>query len=345
MKALFKPLGGINNLVLKEVLEREPVGDEVKIKVAYVGICGTDLHIMKGEYGKGGVVLGHEFSGVITAVGEDVNSLKVGQRVTSETTYKTCGVCPNCIEKDYNLCSNRVGIGTLADGAMAEYVISREESVHILPANTSLLAGALSEPLSCGVHAVLEKSSVKKGDIVCVFGSGAIGLSVAQVAKQTGAFVILAGLSADKERFEIAKELGVNKILDQQSEDIEAYVADVTNGVGVDVAFECSGAIAAVNKAFSIVRRKGQVIQMGVFPESKQMIETDMILHKEIEYIGSRSQKPSSWEIAMELLEKGLVDNDCLVTKKVLLDDWKTGFDYVAAGKGTKTVIEINGDL
>jgi len=290
-------------------------------------------------------VLGHEFSGVIVALGEDVKELQVGQRVTSETTYKTCGVCPNCLEKDYNLCSNRTGIGTSTDGAMAEFVISREESIHVLPGNTSLVGAALSEPLSCGVHAVLEKSFVKKGDKVCIFGSGAIGLSVAQVAKQAGAFVIVAGLSSDVERFEIAEGFGVDKTLNQQTEDIELYIKELTDGVGVDVVFECSGAVPAVNKGFKVVRRKGQVVQMGVFPDSKQMLETDLILHKEIEYIGSRSQKPSSWKISMELLEKGLVDNDCLVTKKVSLDNWKEGFDFVVAGKGTKTVIEVDGAL
>ena len=161
MKAVVKTETGFDHMQYTDIPEPKATGDLVKIKIAYSGICGTDLHAFKGTYAstKPPVVLGHEFSGVVTEIGPDVKNVKVGDRVTSETTFKTCGVCPMCKSKDYNLCGNRQGIGTQINGSMAEYLVSREESVHVLPDNVSLLSAALTEPLACGVHA---KSEAKR---------------------------------------------------------------------------------------------------------------------------------------------------------------------------------------
>ena len=112
MKAVIKTESGYDHMIYTDLPEPEATGDLVKIKIAYSGICGTDLHAFKGTYSstKPPVVLGHEFSGIVTAVGPDVTTIKVGDRVTSETTFKTCGHCVSCQEKDYNLCGNRLGI-------------------------------------------------------------------------------------------------------------------------------------------------------------------------------------------------------------------------------------------
>lgn len=347
MKAVVKTKNGFDNMIYKDIPEPEATGDLVKIKIAYSGVCGTDLHAFKGTYSstRPPVVLGHEFSGVVVAVGPDVKKISVGDRVTSETTYKTCGTCPSCLSKDYNLCGNRQGIGTQINGSMAEYLVSREESVHILPDSVSLISASLTEPLACGVHAVIEKGNVKKGDIVCVFGAGAIGQMVAQVAKSQGATVIIAGLTSDAERFDIAKTNGADITVDQSKEDLSALVNKVTNNVGVDVAFECSGAIAAANKALEITRRKGKVIQMGVFSDEKAPIRVDYILHREIEYVGSRSQKPSSWRTSIELMKAGLVIPEKIVTLISDLKDWREAFDASIRGEGVKAVICCNPNL
>lgn len=347
MKAVVKTEKGYDNMVYKEIPDPQAVGDLVKIKIAYSGICGTDLHAFKGTYSstKPPVVLGHEFSGVVTEIGPEVKNIKVGDRVTSETTFATCGVCPSCLEKDYNLCASRKGIGTNVNGSMAQYVVSREESVHKLPENVTLLSASLTEPLACGVHASIEKGHVKKGDICVVFGVGAIGQMVAQVAKSQGATVIVAGMSTDTERFAIALKNGADRVVDQSKEDLKAVVDDMTNGYGVDISFECSGAVPAANKALEITKRKGRVIQMGVFPESKELIYTDLILHKEIEYVGSRSQKPSSWITSLDLLEKGTVIPEKIITKIVPLENWRDAFASQMRGEGVKAVICCNEEL
>jgi L-iditol 2-dehydrogenase len=341
----MKTAQGYDNMTVMDIPEPKAEGDLVKIKVAYSGICGTDLHAFKGTYAstKTPVVLGHEFSGIVTEVGPEVTRIKVGDRVTSETTFATCGSCVYCKTKDYNLCSNRKGIGTHQNGSMAEYTLSREESVHILPDNVSLLSASLTEPLACSVHASIEKGDVQKGETICIFGAGAIGLLLAQVAKARGAYVILAGLTSDAERFSVGKEkILVDRTVDQMKENLADVVREITGGVGVDKVFECSGAVPALNKGLEIVRKKGKVIQMGVFPAEKECIATDLILHKEIEYIGSRSQKPSSWEKSIELLAEGTVVPEVIVTKIVSLDDWREGFDASINGEGVKAVICCN---
>ncbi len=347
MKAVVKTASGDGHMELLDIPEPDAAGDLVKIKIAYHGICGTDLHAARGTYAstKPPVVLGHEFSGIVVETGPEVTRFRPGDRVTSESTFRTCGVCPSCASRDYNLCSNRIGLGTNQNGSMAQYLVSREESVHHLPDNVSLLAASLTEPLACGVHAGIEKGNIQKGEVVCIFGAGAIGLLLSQVALARGGTVILAGLSNDAERFAIARDFGVHRTVDQQTEDLSAVVREMTSGWGVDTAFECSGAVQAANAAFDLVKKKGKVIQMGVFGQEMQMINTDRILHKEIEYIGSRSQKPTSWVTAIELLAAGTVHPEKIVHEVVPLERWRDAFDAAIRGEGAKGVICCNPDL
>ena len=347
MKAVVKTAVGYDNMVYQDIPEPEATGDLVKIKVAYSGICGTDLHAFRGTYTstKPPVVLGHEFSGIVTAVGPDVKNIKVGDRVTSETTFATCGHCACCASKDYNLCGNRKGLGTQINGSMAQYIVSREESVHLLPPHVSLLSASLTEPLACGVHASIEKGHVKAGDVVCVFGAGAIGQMVAQVCKSQGATVIVADITSGRSRLDMAVANGADMAVDQLTEDLKQIIMERTNNEGVDIAFECSGSVVAANKALEVTRRKGTIVQMGVFSEPKALIWTDLILHRELNYIGSRSQKPSSWRISIDLLGKGTVVPERIVSKIVTLENWREAFDMFLRGEGVKGVICCNEDL
>lgn len=347
MKAVVKTADGFDKMEYQEIDEPAAVNDLVKIKVAYSGICGTDLHAYKGEYPstRTPVILGHEFSGIVTAVGPDVTKVKIGDRVTSETTYKTCGTCAMCKSKDYNLCRERQWLGTQVNGSMAEFLLSREESVHVLPDHVSLLSASLTEPLACGVHAVIEKGNVGKGDVCVVFGAGAIGQMVSQVAKGCGASVIMAGLPNDRERFEIAAKSGIDRTVDQTKEDLNDIVMKMTKGDGADQCFECSGAVPALNKALELVKRKGTVVQMGVFPNAKEAIRADLILNKEIVYVGSRSQKPSSWRTSIQMLAEGKIVPEYMVTAMVSLKNWKEGFEKAVRGEGAKGVIYIDKTL
>lgn len=345
MKALMKTAKGYDNMQLVEIDEPTATKDLVKIKVKYCGICGSDLHAYEGTYPSTvpPVVLGHEFSGEVVEIGSDVKNIKVGDRVTSETTFLTCGECEECKTKNYNLCSNRKGIGTQVNGAMAEFVLSREKSLHVLPSNVTYLSAALSEPLSCGVHACLEKTQVKNGQVICVFGPGAIGLLLAMVAQSQGAKVIVAGVTKDEKRLALAKKLGMTAI-DQQKHSLEETVANLTKDHGVDCSFECSGAISALNEAIKITKKKGSIVQMGVFSKDYNEIDTQNILQKELQYIGSRSQRPSSWEKTIELLKKEIVVPEKIVTAFVSLDNWREGFINSIEAKDIKIVIDLSKD-
>ncbi|ERK29103.1 zinc-binding dehydrogenase [Clostridium intestinale] len=342
MKALTKTEKGYDKMALLDIEEPKAEKNLVKIKVEYSGICGSDLHSFKGEYGniKTPVVLGHEFSGIVVEVGESVTKVKVGDRVTSETTFETCGECDFCKSKDYNLCSTRKGIGTQANGSFAEYVLSREESVHVLPENVSLLAASLTEPLACCVHAALEKTTINAGEVALVFGPGPIGLLLSQVVKSQGAYVILAGVTKDKERMELAKKLGIDLVVDLLQEDLDAIVMEKTNGYGANKVFDCSGVIHAVNQGLRLTKKKGDFVQVGLFAKVKNELDQEAIIQRELRYIGSRSQKPSSWITSLELLRDKKVDTETLVTKMVDLENWREGIDAAMQGSEIKVVIK-----
>lgn len=342
MLAVVKTKAGYDNLEVLEVEEPTVYGDRVKIEVAFTGICGSDIHTFKGEYNSKNlpVTLGHEFSGVVVEVGPDVKNIKVGDRVTSETTFETCGECIYCESKDYNLCGNRKGIGTQINGSMAKYVLTREESCHVLPDNVTLEAASLTEPLACCTHAVMEKTTVEEGDVVLVIGPGPIGLLLAQVAKANGAKVIMSGVTRDTPRLDLAKELGIDITVDILKEDLTEVVMKETNGYGVDKAFDCSGAVVAVNSALPLVKKKGDFVQVGLFAEKSNPLDQESIIQRELRYIGSRSQKPSSWKLALDLLSKGKIDADKMITKVFSIEEAREAFDTVMAGNEIKVLIK-----
>lgn len=157
---------------LVDVPEPYPAHGQIKIEVKAVGICGTDIYQHPSL--KPPVILGHELSGVIIELGNGVKKYKIGDRVTSETTFYTCGRCRFCLSGDYNLCLERKGIATRANGAFAKYVVNREESIHLLPPHVGFSASALCEPLACAAHAVIEQANVLSGEIAVVMGPGPI---------------------------------------------------------------------------------------------------------------------------------------------------------------------------
>ena len=333
MKALV--LSDFKKIGIKNIPEPEPSGHYVKIKVAYAGVCGTDLHAIEGEYSRTRVpvVLGHEVSGIVAAVGSEVTKVKPGDKVTAETTLSSCGKCVYCLSGELNLCPKRVGIGTNANGAYEEYMLTHEDRLHILPSGLSLLDACLTEPVACGVHACSETVSVKEGDWVCVFGAGAVAVLLAEVAKAMGASVILAGLRADSDMLNQEKKFGIDIVVDQQSEELSAIISSVTSGLGVDYVFECSGAVSALLKSFEIVRKKGKIVQLGIYSKPMVGLPMEAILQNEIQLVGSRSQRPSSWPKALELMSKGKVVPAHVMGNIYALEEWRSAFYSKSGGR------------
>jgi L-iditol 2-dehydrogenase len=342
MLALAKLEKGYDHMKLIEIAEPNFNADEVKIKVKYTGICGSDIHTFKGEYknSKVPIVLGHEFSGEVVGVGKNITGVKIGDYVTSETTYYICGVCDYCKTKDYNLCSSRKGLGTQVNGSFAEYVVARGKSVHVLPKGVDLLSASLTEPLACTVHAVMEKVTVNPGETVLVFGPGPIGLMAAQVARACGAYVIIAGIEKDTKRLELADKLGIDRSVNLQKEDLKDVVSSLTHGYGVDKVLECSGSVIAANNGLDLLRKKGTLVQVGLFVQSINELDQDKVIQKELTYVGCRSQKPTSWDLALNLIAKNKVDMKTMVSDIYKLAEWAEAFNKVLRGEGIKVVIE-----
>lgn len=344
MKGVSKQAPGYDQMEFIDLAVPEATDDKVLIKVAYTGICGSDIHTFKGEYKNPTtpVVLGHEFSGQVVAVGDKVKKVKLGDRVTSETTFTVCNECDYCKEKQYNLCPHRKGIGTQQNGSMANYVLAREESIHLLPDGLSYEGAAMSEPLACCVHAMYQKSRLELQDKIIIMGPGPIGLFLLQIAKDIGAFVIMTGITKDAHRLELAKKMGADVIVDTMKEDLAKVVEEATAGYGVDKVYDASGALPAVNASLPLMRKQGIFVQVGLFRDKMNELDLETIIQREIEYVGSRSQNPYDWPIAIHLLAKGAINIEEMITKKYPLEEWRTAFDKVMEGNEIKVMIASN---
>lgn len=339
LKALMKVKSGPGNVEIREVSDPRPNPNEVKIKVHACGVCGTDLHVYHDTtINTPPVILGHEFSGIIEEVGKDVHRFKPGDRVVAETTVESCGYCYYCITGNHNICANRRGLGRTGDGAFANYLVLRQQLIHILPESIDMDDASLLEPMACTVHAVCETATIHAGDSVLISGPGAIGLFAMQIAKAEGAKVILVGIGKDSERLVLAKRIGADKVVNVENENIEEIMKLETGGNGFDAVIECSGAPASILSSLKLVRRQGQYIQMGL--SGKEVAANfDLIVNREIRIMGSVNSKWTSWERAIKLLETKQVVTKPLISEKLPLDQWEIAFDNMKNGRGVKTLL------
>ena len=342
MKAVVKYALGQGNVELRDVSEPTPGSDEVKIEVKAAGICGSDLHIYHGDIKlllRPPVIMGHEFSGVITEVGPNVSEWKAGDRVTSETSAQVCGECIPCRTGNYNVCAQKRLIGYWFNGAFARYCVVPERLVHRLPDNVSLLSGALSEPLACCVNGVYEKTVISPGDIVVIAGPGPIGLLSLQLAKVKGAFVVLCGAGPDGKRLELGRRFGADVTVNVQTEDPLEVVSDLTDNVGADVFIECSGSPSAVQMGFQLVRRMGQYTQIGLTGRGFEL-DFDTVAYKELTLRGCLGQRWVFWRQGLRLLSEGLVKTEELISDVLPLAQWETGFRKVENKEGLKIILK-----
>lgn len=341
MKALRKVADGFGNMKLCDLDKPLPKYDEVLIKVIFSGICGSDIHAFKGEYNKQiPLTLGHEFIGIVHEKGDKVTDLTIGDRVVSETTYEVCEKCVHCLAQEYNLCSQRKGLGTQVDGSFATFVLAKAERCHKLPDTISNEVAALIEPLACCIHATMEKTHIHPNEKIAVFGPGPIGVLMALVVKSLGAEVTLIGISKDAYRLAKAKELGIAQAIDSQTIEWTALLEERTNQLGFDQVFECSGSPQALQQALEIVKKKGIVIQEGLFAKNPVPVDMSLLLNKEIQLIGSRTQKTSSWHKTIEWLQISTIDLSPVITKILPLDQWEEAFRLAMNGEELKVLLK-----
>ncbi len=255
---------------------------EVQIKVVSCGVCATDLHILEGKFPmfKPPRVIGHEFTGVVTAVGSAVERIKVGDRVAAETGLP-CDRCYFCRDGRQHQCTHRYA----QPGGYAEYAVYLERNVHKLPDGISFEYGALAEPLACVLHAV-DLAKIRTGDVALVLGGGTIGCLMTQVLLHSGASKVLVS-EPQAHRREINKSLGAIPV-DPKTQDLAAFVKDQTEGLGPEIVFDCLGHPALLETGIDLVQKGGTVFMMGVAdPDAVARVRPYVLFDKEIQIKGA----------------------------------------------------------
>ena len=306
-----------------------PAAGQVQIRVAYCGICGTDLHVFHGKM-DGRVhmpqVLGHEMSGTIAAVGTAVEGYEAGDRVTVRP-LDPCGRCAACKAGHSHICQNLKFIGIDAPGALQGLWTVPAHTLHRLPGNLNFAQGALIEPLSVACHDV-RMAEVKAGDFAVVLGGGPIGTLIALVARTRGARVLLA--EVNPYRLGLAKDLGIEAV-DPRAEDPLALVNERTGGAGADVVFEVSGSRAGAEMMTKLPRARGRIVVVAIFPEPPA-VDLFRFFWRELRLTGARVYESRDFESAIELAAGGTLPLDRIVTNTISLDDLTSGFRKMERG-------------
>ncbi|CAL8578637.1 hypothetical protein XPA_004403 [Xanthoria parietina] len=327
---------------------------QVKVKPAYVGICGTDLH----EYEEGAniipttphpitkekapLTLGHEFSGIIEEVGDDVTDVKIGQRVSVQPIIYdgTCGACRDGL---INCCDNNGFIGLSGwGGGLSEHVVVPRSAIYEIPDSVSMELGALVEPLSVAWHSI-NISPFKKGDAVLVLGGGPIGLAVIQCLRARGAEKIIAS-EVSPGRREFAKRLGAHYTLDPTTDDVVARVRELCGGVGADVAFDAAGVQVGLDQALKAIRAQGTLVNIAVWNKPAQLQMNDLVF-REKKYVGVTTFVQGDFRQVLDAIASGALKPGPMITGKIQMDEIvEKGFKPLVEEKDkhVKILVEVS---
>ncbi len=311
-----------------------PVGPEdALVQVSACGVCGSDLHVLSGEFPglEPPVVLGHEPAGTIVALGSKVSSLAAGDAVTWEPNV-TCGRCFHCREgEDANLCENRIRIS----GSFAERTVVPARALHRLPDGCDVRAAVLAEPLSCALYA-FDRGAVRLGGSVAIIGAGSIGLLLLLLARRGGADRVMVSDPNPAKR-ELARRLGADLTVDPVAEGFEHPRRALTGGRGFDVAFEAVGLPRAVEDALAVVRAGGRVVLVGASrPGDRASVDLVSLQRRDLT-ISACWVRRHTFQRAVGLLP-GLPADE-LITHEVSLDDVAEAVRLLRDGKAVKVVV------
>ncbi len=329
-----------------------PQAGQVVIAVDYAGICGTDRHEYVGPNfiptqkphrltGKTApLTLGHEFSGVISAVGQGVTDWKVGDRVSANGTL-CCNECEMCKKGRYNVCELLGFLGVGLDGAFADYVAVEAARLFKVPDNVTQRQAAVAEPLACGIHATNLMGDITGADVV-VIGSGIIGIGAFLAAKFAGAGRMLVA-SVGKDRKELIESYG-GDFFDVTEGDLGEYVKKWSGGKMADVVYECVGFQQTLDSAISLLKPGAKLMVMGVF-EEPPVFPMNLFQEGERELYTSQAHVDEIGT-ALEYISQGKIDADALVTREVTLDTLvQDGFEELIKNgpQHIKVLINISG--
>ncbi|GAA1963600.1 zinc-dependent alcohol dehydrogenase [Agromyces allii] len=329
---------GDRTITIAETEPQAPGPAQVRIRVAYVGLCGTDLHILHGSMDarvETPLVFGHEMSGTIDAIGEGVDGWAVGQPVTV-MPLAWDGTCPACLAGNEHICQNLDFIGIDSPGALQAFWNVPADVLVALPDGVALDAAALVEPVAVAVHDV-RRAEIHGGERAVVIGGGPIGVLIATVARAFGAQVAVIELDANR-RAQI-EGLGFETI-DPREVDQVAWVEQWTGGAGADVVFEVSGAAAAVLGATALAKVRGTLVVVAIHPTPRE-IDLQRVFWRELRILGARVYQRTDFERAVELVADGTIPSDLLITKIVPLAETRAAFDDLEAGRAMKVLVDV----
>ena len=314
---------------VETVDDPEPGRRDVVVEVAACGICGTDLHILDGEFAPSlPVIPGHEFSGRVVAIGADVTELRIGDPVAVDPSL-FCGECHFCRLGRGNLCDRWAAIGVSRAGGAAEFAVAPVANCFRLPEDIRLEDAALVEPLSCAVRGydVLPR---RLGEHYLIYGAGTMGLMMLQLARRAGA-VSISVVDLNPGRLETAKLLGASAVA--------ASAAELGHPLGWEVVVDCTGVVAAIEDGFRRVRKGGTFLQFGVSEESAEVrFSPFRIYNEEITVVGSMAVL-HSFERAGELFAGGVLDAGTMITHRLPLEEYPAALAAFRAGEGLKTQV------
>jgi (R,R)-butanediol dehydrogenase/meso-butanediol dehydrogenase/diacetyl reductase len=324
---------GKEDIRIENVPEHTVEAGQVKIRIDACGICGSDLHEytsgpfiipsrphpLTGREG-GPIILGHEFAGEVTEVGAGVTKVQPGDRVTVNPLIY-CGECHYCRKGNHLMCSKLATVGFAWDGAFAEYGVFPEYSIFKLPDSVSYEMGACVEPLAVAVHAV-NRSGLKIGDNVAVIGAGPIGLLVQQACKAAGAGQVFVS-EPMKARIQTAEKMGANAVLNPAEVDVGKEIANLTDGLRADIAFDCVGIKQTFESCIKVTGRRARICIVGLALKPIEVSFMRLWGHeKELTFSqGYDGEFPA----AINYLADDRVNVDDYITKRISLDDFVEG--------------------
>ncbi|MFC9499665.1 zinc-dependent alcohol dehydrogenase family protein [Streptomyces sp. NPDC056975] len=319
----------VGKAVVTEVPDPTPGPRDVVVEVAACGLCGTDLHILQGEFAPTlPVVPGHEFAGVVVGLGRDVREVSLGDRVAVDPSLY-CYECRYCRSGHNNLCERWAAIGVTTAGGAARYAVAPVANCVRLPDHVRTEDAALIEPLSCAVRGYDVLNS-RLGSHVLIYGSGTMGLMMLELAKRTGAASVdVVDLNAD--RLATARKLGVSGA--------GANADELDRPQGWDVVIDATGNAGAIQDGLERVAKAGTFLQFGVADYATRVsIDPYRIYNQEITITGSMAVL-HSYERAAELFAGGVLDPDVFISDRLPLDAYPQALDQFASGVGRKIVV------
>lgn len=319
-----------------------PGPGEVRVKVAYCGLCGTDLHVFHGHMdGRVGCerIIGHEMSGTVDAVGDGVEDLQTGDNVVVRP-LDPCNDCPACKAGHSHICHHQKFLGLDTDGALQQNWTVPRHTLHKLPPEMSLKHAALVEPTAVACHDV-NRSRLAAGEDVLIIGGGPIGILIAMVARERGGKVLIS--EVNEQRIAIAEKLGFNTVNPRES-DVAEVVNRASGDKGADVIFEVSGTQAGVEAMTEAAAVRCRIVMVAIHAE-KPKVDLFRFFWREIELFGARVYTPQDFDMAIDMIASGSIDSDAIITNVQNLDKvGETLADLSGNPSALKSLINVGGE-